>query len=170
MAPGDGLTPEVIRDLVERFDSLNAAALAAMERPKFAREFELVGARTVIGRDGQPYFYLTWPEAEAHFWNLVVAALSEEPPSERDDLIGGTPYLRADYEAAGKLHAKGKMTVDGIEKRRQLSTRRAYRIYRQFVVGAVLYDDQVGLRPGPGYRWDPAGRENDPPTYKLIRR
>lgn len=60
------------------------------------------------------------------------------------------------------------MTVTGVEKR-GLSTKRAYRIYRQFQAGAVVYDTNVGLRPGPGYRWDPAELDNDPPKYKLIR-
>jgi hypothetical protein len=62
--------------------------------------------------------------------------------------VGGHAYSKADYETAGKLHAKGKMTVEGIEKRSELSTRRAYRIYKQFQEGAVVYD-HIGLRPGP---------------------
>jgi hypothetical protein len=93
-------------------------------------------------------------------------ALQDEP-EEGDDLLGGLAYMKADYEAAGKLHKAGKMTVDGIKTRRELSTKRAYRIYRQYVANAVLYDD-VGLHPGPGYRWDPAGLDHDPPQYKLI--
>jgi hypothetical protein len=60
------------------------------------------------------------------------------------------------------------MTVEGIKSRRELSTRRAHRIHKQFRTGAVVYDD-AGLHPGPGYRWDPAYREDDPPGYRLIR-
>jgi hypothetical protein len=85
-----------------------------------------------------------------------------------DDLVGGHPYLKADYETAGKLHHRRKMTVDGIEKRRSLSTRRAYRIYRQFREGVVVYDG-ITVRPGSGFCWDPVELDNDPPQYKLIR-
>jgi hypothetical protein len=101
---------------------------------------------------------------------LVELAHEREPSVEQDDLVGGRPYLKADYEVAGRLHDKGKMTVEGIKTRRDLSTRRAHRLYRQFQQRAVLYDHQVGLRPGPDYRWDPRGLDSDPPTYKLIRR
>jgi hypothetical protein len=86
-----------------------------------------------------------------------------------DDLVGGRPYLKADYVAAGKLHAAGKMTVEGIMRRRDgLSTRRAHRIYKQLKREAVVYDDGVPL-PGAGYRWDPDKRDDDPPGYRLIR-
>jgi hypothetical protein len=111
----------------------------------------------------------------AHLERELEAELGpgEDGPDEvagvgQDDLLGGVPYMKADYEAAGKLHKAGKMTVDGIEKRRELSTKRAYRIYRQFRASAVIFDD-VGLRPGPGYRWDPDYLDEDPPQYKLIR-
>lgn len=91
-----------------------------------------------------------------------------EEPSGRDELVGGLPYKKADYEAAGKLHKAGKMTVTAIELRCKLSTKRAHRIHRQYRAEAVVYDD-VGLHPGRGYMWDPAGLDQDPPGYKLIQ-
>jgi len=92
----------------------------------------------------------------------------EKEHAKEDDLVGGLPYRKADYEAAGKLYRARKMTVEGIETRTSLSTRRAYRIYRQYEAAAVIYGDG-GLRPGVGYRWDPAFRDDDAPGYRLIR-
>jgi hypothetical protein len=108
------------------------------------------------------------PEHVSYVGERIAAEFGDEPSTEKDDLVGGRPYSRADYEAAGKLHKARKMTVRGIEKRTGLKRLRAYRIYRQLRDEAVLYDD-AGLRPGPDYRWDPDERETDPPGYKLIR-
>jgi hypothetical protein len=111
------------------------------------------------------------PEFWERYWELALAALrlsAADEPDDADELLGGHPYAKADYIAAGKLHKAGKMTVTGIE-RRGLKRKRAYRIYRQFRGGAVLYDE-TGLRPGPGYGWDQAALDNDPPRFKLIRR
>ena len=105
----------------------------------------------------------------------TVMLQADATAAEADDLVGGKPlvggepYFLADYEAAGKLHARRKMTVAGVEKR-GLSKSRAYRIYRQYVAGAVVYDKTTGVRPGPGYQWDQSVRDDDPPNYKLIRR
>jgi hypothetical protein len=91
------------------------------------------------------------------------------PGGEGDDLVRGEPYLRADYEQAGKLHRRGLMTIGAIKKSRALKHKRAFRIYRQFKVGAVFFDD-AGLHTGPGYRFDPDLLEQSPSRYKLIRR
>jgi hypothetical protein len=88
---------------------------------------------------------------------------------DRDDLLGGEPYLRADYEAAGKLYRRGLMTIRAIEKARGLSHKRAFRLYRQFKAGAVVYDD-AGLHTGSGYRFNPDLLMLSPAQYKLIRR
>ncbi len=124
-----------------------------------------------------------WPRTP-RFWEafwaralpvLGVKPASQMPASGRDtsgsepgsDLAGGKPYSKSDYVAAGKLHARNKLTIQGIEKHASLKRTRAYRVYRQFKAGVVLFDD-VGLRPGPGYRWDTLELEKDPPRYKLI--
>jgi hypothetical protein len=108
------------------------------------------------------------PEHKAYVRERIASVFGDERPTEKDDLVGGLPYSRAAYEVAGKLHKAGKMTVRGIENRTGLKRLRAYRLYRQLRDGAVLYDE-AGLRPGSGYRWDPAEREKDPPGHKLIR-
>jgi hypothetical protein len=92
---------------------------------------------------------------------------SNADPDEPNDLVGGDPYAKADYEAAARLYKAGKMTVAGIAKH-DLSTRRAHRLYRQFEAGAVVVND-VGVVPGAGYRWDSAWLDHDPQRYKLIR-
>jgi len=112
--------------------------------------------------------------SEAAFRELVVAAALADHGlpnvgAEKDDLVGGGPYSKVEYEAAGKLHRAGKMTVSGIVIRADLRRKRAYRLYRQFDHGAVIFDE-AGLRPGPGYQWEPAARETDPPGHRLIRR
>jgi hypothetical protein len=177
----DGLSPESIRKLRERYPtlSLEQVAIEAMKRPGYADEFARLDAQVVTYRgdehwpsldspDDEPYVQLRTQNAAA-FRDLVVAAmLADGGPAEMDDLLGGLPYKKADYEVAGKLHAAGRMTVKGIATRRNLSQKRAYRIYRQLDKRAVLYDE-VGLRPSPGYRWDPVGLEKDPPDYTLIR-
>jgi hypothetical protein len=149
----DGLTPERVEQ--------------AMARPGVGDELRDLGVRDVSGFPDPEFL---WPERnEARIREVVNEALGPDAAQAKaDDLVRGLPYLKADYEAAGKLHKAGKMTVDGIEKRRELSTKRAHRIYRQFVADAVLFDD-AGLHPGPGYRWDPIELDNDPPRYKLIR-
>jgi hypothetical protein len=180
MAWWSGLGPEVIRELHDRYPdrTLDQIGIEAMQRPGYADEFTQTGAE--IHADGAELWPGLYPgrefpllvvpaKNEAAFQDLVAAVmLTDAAPPETDDLVSGLPYLKADYEAAGKLHKAEKMTVDGIQKRRELSTKRAYRIYRQFVAGAVLYDD-AGLHPGSGYRWDPRELDNEPPRYKLIR-
>ena len=177
-----GLRPEVIRELKERHPglTLDEIAIEAAQRSEYADEFDRLDVRPYTGSEGFRMVFLCSPrripkmavpvENAADFRDLVVVMLAGGSVSaEMDDLIGGNPYLKADYEEAGKLHHKNKMTIQGIEARRELKRKRAYRIYRQFKEGAVLYDE-VGLRPGPGYRWDLIELDNDPPRYKLIRR
>jgi hypothetical protein len=95
--------------------------------------------------------------------------LEDDTLVENDDLVGGWPYSRAHYDAAGKLHTRGKMTLAGVEKRTGLKRKRAYRLYRQFKHGAVAYDDRGGPRPTPGYGWDPFELRKEPRGFKLIR-
>lgn len=160
-----GLEPAVVRDLVARFGSLSAAAEAARKVPGFAEQFAYLDSamRYGVADDG----------ASERAWALVAAALppdegGDEVDAEVDDLVGGRPYFRSDYDEARKLFVKGKMTNKGIMTRTQLSDRRAYRIYRQFKNGAVVPDAER-VRPGPGYCWDPDKLDNDPPLYRLIR-
>jgi hypothetical protein len=175
-----GLGPEAIRDLHARYPglSLDQIGIEAMQRLGYADEFAQTGAK--IHTDGAelnfPFLYesrefpmISVPARNAAaFGNLVVAVMlaRDEPAAETDDLVGGEPYSKVDYIEAGKLHAKNKMTIQGIENHTSLKQKRAYRIWRQFKAGAVLYEDGV-LRPGPGY---PFELDNDPPRYKLIRR
>jgi hypothetical protein len=175
-----GLGPEVIRDLRARYPglSLDQIGIEAMQRPGYADEFAQTGAK--IHTDGADLWPTGYEEREfpllvvprkneAAFGVLVVTVMLTDAASpEVDDFLGGLPYLKADYEAAGKLYKAGKMTVAGIRERRGLSKTRAHRIHRQFTAGVVV-DDDVGLRPGPGYRWDPFELDKDPPEYKLIR-
>jgi hypothetical protein len=188
MAWSDWLTPDETRQLLSRYPgSLDEIAIAAMEKPRYACEFARLGAwvqtyeehmkvvempGVVVSPEPPEEFprVIVRSAREQAFVTLVVAAMLEdgELAPTKDDLVGGRPYLKADYEAAGKLHASKKMTVEGIERRRELSTRRAWRIYRQFHAGAVVWDG-VGLHPGRGYRWDPRELDNDPPRYRLIR-
>jgi hypothetical protein len=75
-------------------------------------------------------------------------------PEERDELIGGRPYAEAQYVAAGNLYNTEKLSVAGVQKL-GLSQRRAYKLYRQYKNGAVVYKGGE-VRAGPGYEWDPA--------------
>jgi hypothetical protein len=159
--PDDGLSPERV--------------IRALARPGLGDELHALGVRD-LSTFGGPDVYIP-PQRESWVRQLIDqefanerAAMRQpiEAPPATDDLLGGLPYLKADYEAAGRLHVKNKMTIQGIEKKRELRRKRAYRIYRQFKAGAVVYDD-VGLRPGSGYRWDPVELDKEPPEYKLIR-
>jgi len=107
------------------------------------------------------------PVIECPRWGRL-PRLEDGAPVVKDDLVGGWPYSRAHYDAAGKLYASERMTVEGIETRTGLSTKRAYRIYRQFKNKAVVYDERVGPRPASGYRWDPFELGKEPQGYKLI--
>jgi hypothetical protein len=90
---------------------------------------------------------------------------SEEPqptPETRDELIGGRPYEEAHYVAAGNLYNREKLTVAGVQKL-GLSQRRAYKLYRQYKTGAVVYKGGEVVA-GSGYEWEPALR-----TLKLYK-
>jgi hypothetical protein len=141
--------------------------LRALARPGVGAELHALGVRDLSTFGGADVYIPS--EHESWVRQLVDEVLGDDRPTVRDDLVGGRPYRKADYVAAAKLHVAGKMTVTGVEQRAGLSTKRAYRIYRQLRHGAVVYD-AVGLRPGPGYRWDPDELDSDPPGYKLIRR
>jgi hypothetical protein len=158
-------------------DGLNVPQLAPLIRAQESNEDKVMPCLRYFGDEGHPQ-----PAERGRYgpmingkggrqsppWGRLPRLKDQSEPQQADDLVGGLPYLKADYEAAGKLHAARKMTVEGIRTRRGFSQKRAHRIYRQFDKGAVLYDEH-GLRPAAGYRWDPAGREMDPPEYKLIR-
>jgi hypothetical protein len=98
----------------------------------------------------------------------VTDTASDATGDEPKGLVGGRPYRRTDYTEPGKLFARGKMTVEGIKARTELSNRRAFRIHRQFNVGAVVVDGEQ-VRPGAGYRWDPKALDDVPQSYTLIR-
>lgn len=143
--------------------------IRAMQHPDLAETLERLGVRILPTAGGRTIVHVP-PEHEEYVRQRVASDTGDEQSVTADDFLGGLPYLRDDYETAGKLNAANKMTIKGIQTRRKFSTKRAYRIYRQFRHGAVLYDDAGGLRPGPGYQWDPFAFEHDPPQYLLIRR
>jgi hypothetical protein len=130
------------------------------------RDLEPLGVVYLRTMGGQQVYV---PELlEPHVRRRLAESAPEASTMKPDELVSGEPYARADYEAAGKLYAAQKMTVEGIRKRRDLSTKRAHRLHRQFNKGAVVYDNG-SVRPGRGYRWDPGLLDDDPPKYKLIR-
>lgn len=184
---------EVHRDLTEDFliaDGLAVAELAPQIKAQKSKEDKVMVVLRYFGDEGHPQpeergalaplIFGLGESAEAIAararrsppWGQLPQLEPDEPgppTGDKNDLLGGEPYSRVEYMEAGKLHAKNKMTIQGIENHTSLKQKRAYRIYRQFREGAVVYDD-AGLRPGPGYRWDPFELDNDPPHYKLIRR
>jgi hypothetical protein len=151
----EGLTPERV--------------LPAWTHPVYGPWLHALGVREMSTFNATGARTFDWPpETEPQIQQVLDEMFGPDESAQTDDpLVGGNSYTKADYTAAGQLHAKDKMTIQGIEKRTTLKRKRAYRIYRQFEAGAVLYDD-AGLHPGPGYRWDPFELENDPPGYKLI--
>jgi hypothetical protein len=135
---------------------LSPDEIQVLARPGLAEESERLGVR-VLRAFGGTRVHIP-DEHEPYIRKRIADELAGEAIVEKDDLVGGRPYLKADYEAAGKLHVAGKMTVEGVKKRRELSTKRAYRIYRQLRADAVL----GVLRPGHGYRWESSELEKDP--------
>jgi hypothetical protein len=73
---GDGLAPAEIRELINRFGSLDKAVQAAKERPGFADELRRAETSSwwaALGRSSQ-----TSAEANEYFWKLVYAAVGDE--------------------------------------------------------------------------------------------
>jgi hypothetical protein len=149
--PDDPLSPEWV--------------IRALAYPRLGDELHALGVRDLSTFGGADVYIP--PDHGSWVRERIAAEFGLEVTTRRDELVGGVAYAKDDYLVAGKLHKAGKMTVDGIEQRRGLSTRRAYRIYRQLRDGLVV-SDGVGLRPGRGYRWDSDKLDQDPPKYRLL--
>lgn len=67
------LTAEQILALKERFGSMHAAAVAALQDELFADEFGSIGAELMTLRDGSLTFALSFEHHEEFFWRLVWA-------------------------------------------------------------------------------------------------
>jgi hypothetical protein len=120
----EGLTDEQQWALIRKFNKLEYAVDAAITRSQELND--LWHSRMEWG--GKRF----WP----FFWQRALPVLGMDSETrdegEGDEVLGGLPYSRAHYDAAGKLYARGKMTVAGIKKRTGLSTKRAHRIPGNF--------------------------------------
>jgi hypothetical protein len=147
MAPWwDGLDAATLRRLRDRYPGLSFEEMAvhALRLPAYADDFADLGAQVMsvpdvdhIGtrrEDHEPTEVAWFPfnTEQAGRALLVMALLADTEPVEANDLVGGVPYAKTAYTEAGKLHAKDKLSVQGIEKRTGLKHKRTYRIYRQF--------------------------------------
>ena len=150
------LAPEQIRELIERFGSMRAAATAAMREPLFKDEFRRTGAYLHQKRDGSFGYLSPRKEEESFFWNLVWAAHARSPaPKKQNELdLGGAGYTKAEIQAANDLLThEGRLVARRLEAEGQMSLRRALRFWHWFQAGAVRWSKERGLYAGPGFQW-----------------
>lgn len=167
------LTPEQIRELNERFESLHDAAIAALQSGLYASDFQATRARLIPKRDAPPgatgadAFHLDYPrgDRETLFWRLVWLAHShdvtpapvrERPPLPNETQINSFTY--GSLQQAVKAFARGD-TAGDVHRRAKLPRQDAARVRVLFktlgllrlnATGKLDVDDRVA-RKGTRY-------------------
>jgi hypothetical protein len=110
--------------------------------------------------------------AELSYWERVAVVVDEilaetrvaaPPPeaegaqqeAEGDELdLGGNGYTMEELRVANDLlKYEGRLVARRLEHASGMSLRRALRFWHWFEAGAVCWDKERGLNPGPGFRW-----------------
>lgn len=166
------LTPEQIRELVERFGSMHEAAIAALQTSLYADEFWATGVRFVRKRDAPPdatgadAFGVMYPQGdrETLFWKLVwlthmreqaSAPLPARPPLPNETQLNSFTY--GSLQKAVKSFARGATGGD-VQRGARLPPQDARRVrlmieadlLRLTAAGKLVVDPRVAQK-GPRY-------------------
>jgi hypothetical protein len=77
--------PDVIRDLIEHYGSIDAAVAEAKTRPGYDEELRRIGAQQLYGDESRQ------SELSSHYMSVVVAALVDDEPAKRGAKKLGIP-------------------------------------------------------------------------------
>jgi hypothetical protein len=139
-----------------------------MARPGIGDELRALGVCNLAGFQEPDWFdWPPWNEArirelvaEAHGLTKGIPAseTSAEESMRRqasDELdLGGNGYTKEELRVANDLVAReGRLVGRRLKAEADMSWGRARRFYLWFKAGAVRWDKEHGLHPGPGFRW-----------------
>lgn len=162
----DHLSAGERRELLKRFDTVEHAAAATIEDPRYAEECERLGVRVQTpatiehrGRPVRPRIQVPQDEEKVFARIVVEAQLEETPPAtEEPDLreldVGGKGYTDAEVAAAVDLLTRDELGPRPLEREGSMSFGRARRLSAWFTSGAAGWDSKKEqLTAGPGFRW-----------------